>query len=168
MARHREALYYFAFRYLRNEAASRDVVQETFVRVYFKAAKYSPSSSVKTWIFAIALNQCRDHARRLKRHQGDVFLDALAPDETLKWEPADPGPQPSDTAARSDRFCLLQKAIDQLPHKLKSALILFSLEGRTQQDAAQILGTTPKTVELRVYHAKHKLRELLTDDLLDE
>ena len=44
--RHREPLFHFAFRYLREETAARDVVQETFVRVYFKAGKFTPKSSV--------------------------------------------------------------------------------------------------------------------------
>jgi DNA-directed RNA polymerase specialized sigma24 family protein len=51
--------------------------------------------------------------------------------------------------------------VDRLPHKLKAALILFSIEGCLQREAADILGTTPKTVETRVYHAKEKLRQLL-------
>ncbi len=162
IARHREPLYHFVFRYLRDETAAGDVVQEAFVRVYFKAATFEPRSTVKTWIYAIALNLCRDHGRRRARRRGDVSLDAPLPDDQPRPEPADSGPLPSDKALESERFAGLQRAIDRLPHKLKAALVLCALEGRSQQEAAAIVGTTPKTIELRIYHAKQKLREFLT------
>ena len=160
--RHREPLFYFVFRYLRDETAARDVVQETFVRVYFKAAKFVPKSTVKTWIHTIALNLCRDHARWRGRRGGQISLDApVLYEGASPLEVPDGAATPSMQAEQSDRFGLLQRAIDRLPHKLKSALVLFSLEGRSQQEAAEVLGTTPKTVELRVYHAKAKLRDAL-------
>ena len=60
-----------------------------------------------------------------------------------------------------EQFAALQGAISQLPHKLRSALVLFAIEGHSQKEIAEMLNTTPKTVELRVAHAKQKLRELL-------
>ncbi len=159
--RHREPLFRFVFRFLRDETAARDVVQETFVRIYFKAAGFQPRSTVKTWFYAIALNLCRDHARVLARRRGDVPLDAPATGPQPGFEIADSRPGPSEQAAQSDRFGRLQRAIDRLPHKLKSALILCSLEGVSHQEAAEIFGTTPKTIELRIYHAKEKMRAFL-------
>ncbi len=159
--RHREPLRRFVFRYLRNEAATEDVVQETFVRLYFKAGKFQPKSSVKTWVYAIALNLCRDQFRRLARHRGDVSMDAPARPDAPRTEVADRAPSPSTRAADSDRFAQLQSAIDALPDKLKEALILFSIEERSQHDVAEILGITPKAVETRVYHARTKLRAAL-------
>lgn len=156
--RHRESLFHFAFRFLRNEADARDVVQETFVRVYFKAGRFAPKSTVKTWIFAIALNLCRDQGRRLKRRSGDWSMDASPREGTPRFEVQDESPLPSARAAEADRFAQLERAIDQLPEKLREALILFSLEQRSQQEVAELLNITPKTVELRVYHAKSKLR----------
>lgn len=166
MSRHREPLFRFAYRVVRDETSARDVVQETFVRVYFNAPKFKPRATVKTWLYSIALNLSRDHVRRLGKRRGELPLDAEGT------------PTPRDKALvsdggthRFDEFAVLQRAIDELPPKLRDALILFSLERKTQREAADILGTTPKTVELRVYHAKQKLRDLLKsaghpDDLL--
>jgi RNA polymerase sigma factor (sigma-70 family) len=162
--RHREPLFRFAFRFLRDETAARDIVQETFVRIYFKAARFVPRSTAKTWFYAIALNLCRDQARFLKRRRGDVSLDAPVTEARPKLEPADSGPVPSEQAAEADRFGRLQHAMDRLPHKLKSALVLCSLEGMSHQEAAEILATTPKTIELRIYHAKEKMRVLLSGE----
>lgn len=161
--RHREPLARFVYRYLRDETLAREVAQETFVRVFFKAKKFEPRSTVKTWIYAIALNLCRDQHRKLAKRWREISLNAPSLGELPPLELEDTGPSPGEVAGQRDRFAALQRAIDQLPHKLKSALVLFSLEGRSQQEAAAILGTTPKTVETRVYHAKEKLRQLLGD-----
>ncbi len=164
--RHREPLHRFVFHNLRDEATAHDVVQETFVRVYFKAAKFRPKFAVKTWIYAIALNLCRDHGRWRGRHRGEVSIDAPARDDGARFEVADSAPAPSAKATESDRFVLLQRGIDQLPQKLKEVLILYSLEERSQQEVAELLGITLKTVETRVYHAKAKLRAVLEREML--
>jgi RNA polymerase sigma factor CnrH len=160
--RHREPLFRFAFRLVRDENAARDVVQETFVRVYFGARKFTPKASVKTWMYAIALNLSRDHVRRLTRRRTESTstpeLSAVTASEL-----ADPAPRADETATQRDEFSLLQRGIDELPHRLREALVLFSLEGKSQREAADILGITPKTVELRVYRAKQKLRQWLAD-----
>ena len=161
--RHREPLFHFVLRYLRNEILGCEVVQETFIRVYFKAKSFEPRSSVKTWIYAIALNLCRDQSRRSKKQQREISLNAPGIGNLPPMELEDSTPSPGEQAGQKDRFAALQRAIDQLPHTLKAALVLFSLQGYSQHEAADTLGTTPKTVETRVYHAKEKLRKLLTD-----
>ena len=151
------------FRYLRN-GGLRGRGAETFVRVYFKAGKFQPKSSVKTWI-AVALNLCRDQFRRLARHRGDVSMDAPVRSDASRVEVADRSPLPSARAAESDRFAQLQRAIDALPEKLREAIILFSLEQRSQHEVADILRITPKAVETRVYHAKARLRAALESEM---
>lgn len=165
--RHREPLFRFAYRFVRDETAARDVVQETFVRAYFGAAKFKPQAAVKTWLYAIALNLSRDHVRRVSRHRTGLLL---GPDGSAvsSEEIVDNLPTANESAARRDDFALLQTAIDQLPPRLREALVVFALEGKSQREAADILGTTPKTVELRVYHAKKKLRLWLGESGADD
>lgn len=159
--RHRGPLLGFVYRYLRDEAIARDVVQETFVRVFFKVKTFEPRASVKTWIYAIALNLARDQGRKLAKHRREISLDAPGTDDRPPLEIADTAASPDEEAGQRDRFTRLQRAIDRLPHKLKAALILFSIEGHSQREVAEILGTTAKSVETRVYHAKEKLHEML-------
>lgn len=165
--RHREPLFRFVYRYLRDEKAARDVVQETFVRGFFKAKSYEPRSSVKTWLYAIALNLCRDTGRKLSRRRREVSINAPCPDEQPPLEVADTAPLPDAQAGQQERLALLQQAIEKLPHKLRTALILFALEGKSQREVAEILDTTPKTVEQRVAHARQKLRQMLAGKLRD-
>ena len=159
--RHQAHVYAFVCRYLRDDTAGRDVAQETFVRVYFKAAQFVPRASVKTWIFAIALNLCRDRSRRLASSGTSISLDAAGGMERVPASLMDDAVLPSKQAADADQFSFLQAAIDQLPTHLREVVILCSLEERPQREVAELLGTSVKAVETRLYKAKAKLRAAL-------
>lgn len=161
MDRHREPLFRFVYRYTHDETIAREIVQETFVRAYFKAKSFKPQSLVKTWLYSIALNLCRDEGRRTSRRPSNVSIHATIGADHRPLEIADTGPGPDEQLATRDRFSALEQAIAQLPHKLRAAIVLYSIEGYSQREIAQMLETTPKTVELRVAHAKQKLRVLL-------
>lgn len=167
MRRYKQPLFYFVTRYTRDEDTSYDIVQETFFRVYNKAESFNPAYKFKTWLYQIALNLCRDYARK-KKLQFFVSLDTwmggdeedgslhdiLASDENIE-----------SLTEHRQTLKLMENQIDQLPHKLKTALILFALEGHSQEECARILGITPKTVETRVYRARKTLLQALSKKL---
>ncbi len=162
MQRHHDALFAFIYRYLGNESEARDAVQETFVRVYFKAGTFRPHCKVKTWIYSIALNQCRDLARKRGRMPVMIRLDQPVGESGATREVADFRAIPNAEASDADRFAQLREAIDRLPERSRAALVLCALEQRSHKEAAEILGIAPKTVENLVHRAKAKLREWLS------
>lgn len=162
MERHQTALFYFALRYCGNDLAAREVVQEAFVRAYFKASTFKPRSTVKTWLFTIALNLCRDAGRRRASAPKFVSVDEPAAEGKPPLEVEDGRRTADESAEHAEALKNLRYAIDQLPEKLKVPLILCALEQRSQKEAAEILETTPKTIELRIYRAKKKLRGIMT------
>jgi len=159
MERHQAPLFYFALRYSGNELDAREVVQETFVRAYFKAGSFQPRSKVKTWLFTIALNLCRDAGRRRSRAPNFASLDQPTTEDRPPLEAVDDGITADERAARMEELDHLRQAIDKLPDKLKAPLVLCVLEQRSHKEAADLLSTTTKTVELRIYRAKKKLRK---------
>jgi RNA polymerase sigma-70 factor (ECF subfamily) len=161
MERHQAPLFYFVLRYAGSELAAREVVQETFVRAYFKAGSFRPRSTVKTWLFTIALNLCRDAGRRHSRSPVHVSISRPASDREPAFEIADGKITADEQAARAEELSHLREASNQLPDKLKVPLILCVLEQRSQKEAAELLSTTPKTIELRIYRARKRLREML-------
>ncbi len=163
MHRYKQPLFHFVTRYTRDEDTSYDIVQETFFRVYNKAESFNPAYKFKTWLYQISLNLCRDYARK-KKLQSFVSLDTwgnnddegslhdiLASDENIE-----------SLTEHRQTLKLLESQIDKLPHKLKTALILFALEDHSQEECARILGITPKTVEMRVYRARKILLQVLS------
>jgi RNA polymerase sigma factor CnrH len=166
MERHREPLFRFIFRYVLNEEDAGDLLQETFVRVYFKRDQFRPQAKFSTWLYRIALNLCRDHARsksgRQKRLTNSLSNVAGTEAEKETDFPA-PGRSPSQEAEQNEALLVLEKQIQALPHDLKITFILTTLEDRPHQEVAELLGITPKAVETRLYRARKllagKLRE---------
>ena len=137
-AEHAAPLTRYASRLLGDPDRARDVVQETFVRAYFGAAKFRPRATVKTWLYAIALNLSRDFMRRRMRRREAFSLDANA-GMAAEAEVVDGSPPVNDAAGKHDEFALLQQGIDQLPQHLREALIAFSLEGKSQRSETKAL-----------------------------
>lgn len=154
MARYKHRLFAFVRRYVGDKDVAYDLVQETFTKLYFSANTYKPEYKFSTWLFQIALNLCRDQGRKKKLIQF-FSID----DEDSGFDFADAAPDPEVIAQSNQAVCHIHKSIESLPHKLKSALILFALEDRTQDECAELLGVTAKTIETRVYRARKLLEE---------
>jgi RNA polymerase sigma-70 factor (ECF subfamily) len=71
--------------------------------------------------------------------------------------------QPDAETEIADRQALeeVSRAIEHLPIRLREALVLVTIDGRSQREAAELLGVTEKTIETRVYRARQRLREKL-------
>lgn len=167
MDKYREPLFRFIYRYVGNDEDAADILQETFVRVYFKIKQFKPKARFVTWLYRIATNLCRDHARKSRRK---VPIQELAIDEARKDERAieklsgdgwsdHSKYQTEEKYQTKEEMDLLDSAIEKLPHDLKTALIFVSLEGKSYGEVAAYLKTTEKAVETRIYRAK-KILEL--------
>ena len=152
---HERALFGLAYRLTGCAADAEEVVQETFVRAYFKIARFEPRARFGTWLHQIALNLARDHSR--SKHVRRELLHA--PLEEGGQFTASGLDDPRRRAERLDRLQTVQAAIDSLPEDLKGALILTALEGMSHEEAAVIMETTPKGIEGRIYRARNLLKE---------
>lgn len=159
LRRHKPALYGFVRRYVGDGDAAVDVVQETFVAAWRSLDRFDARRPLAVWLRAIALNKCRDRARRLAVRRlilGDK--DDQSPEAQAQ---PDPAPYGETQLIPVQRRALIQKAINQLPAKLKEPLLLTYFDDLSQQEAADLLGVTVKTIETRVYRARQRLEALL-------
>lgn len=166
MHRHREPLFRFIYRYVLNEEEARDLLQETFIRAYFKRDQFRPSAKFATWLYHIALNLCRDHARSHARRQERLTQSLVLRSDEGEERERDitaAGGNPAETAQTNEAMHILERAIQSLPHDLKAALILVALENRPQKECADLLGITVKAVETRVYRARKLLESRLSN-----
>ncbi len=159
MQRYKERVYRLSWRYVGNEDAALDVTQETFTKLYFNIEKYDPAYKFSTWVFQIAVNLCRDHLRKNKNHARNVSYDALSESGSGDWQQSEENIEASFQSKQ--QLALLRQEIELLPDTLKEAFILFALEERTQNECAEILDVSAKTVETRVYRARKILSEKL-------
>ena len=162
MIRWQNPLVGFIFRYTGSHEDALDLAQETFVRVFESRGRYEPRSKFRTWLFTIATNLCRNHARWRERHP-TVTLHDTGEEKDAALENALPAPDgtPSDSAQREDLAGAVRAAIQALPHDLKAVVLLFEYEEQGYEEIAAALGCSPKAVETRLYRARQFLREKL-------
>ena len=81
---------------------------------------------------------------------------------TQEWKRTlDDGPDPQEIAMQRQELRMLLEQIERLPIRLREALILVSIDGRSQAEAAELLGVSEKAIETRIYRARQKLRDRL-------
>lgn len=127
-----------------------DLVQATFLEVYRSSARFNRRSSVKTWMFGIAINVVRHHRRSEGRRSSTLERFASVADG--------PGVARPDTLAeRARQLEQLGRALDALDEPLRVAYVLCVIEEVTARDAAVALGTTEGTIWRRVHEARGQL-----------
>lgn len=159
MRRHKDALYRFARRYAGSPDAAFDIVQEAFVATWRALASYDARRPFDVWLRAIALNKCRDYARR--RSVRRLILGQADPNGVEARRQADPAPGAEEDLLAWQRRLALDRAVASLPARLKEPLLLIYFEDMSQQEAAQMLGLSVKGVETRLYRARRRLAEIL-------
>ena len=162
MHRYQRPLVGFLMRLTGNLDAAQDLAEETFVRVWQSAPRYRPSAKFTTWLFTIASRLATDHARR-GRVRSSVSLDAPAADDgrALAETLADADPSADQQLAGAQDAALVRAAVQELPLEQRTVLALCEFENLSYAEAAQAMGCTEKSVELRIYRAKQTLREKL-------
>lgn len=143
-------------RMLGSRSEAEDAVQNALASAWLARGRFDPARPVLPILTTIVLNKCRD---RLRRRKAARFLGFGA---RLELElAADSAPSPESEAA--DRQALNQTIaeIERLPVRLREALVLVSMDGRSHAEVAELLGTTEKAVEALVYRARRRLRKKL-------
>lgn len=142
--RHHERIYACLVRRCGDRQAAADLYQETWLRVYRSRHTWSPDRPFRPWLFGIAINAARDHARKVRRLP-------------LHAEPVDLASPPP----RPDARLHLEDAIAELPDTLRDAFLLGVVEGFDHNEVAETLGITPANARARMSRARAWLRDRL-------
>ncbi|MGC1894957.1 MAG: RNA polymerase sigma factor [Pseudolabrys sp.] len=148
--RHLPAMVGLARRILGNAGEAEDVAQEAFIRVWTYAPRWQPLAQFRTWLTRVVVNLCLDRKRRARW----VDLDAAG-------EVVDPAPRADEKAESNEREQMLTAAIDKLPARQRSAIMLTYVEGMSNAQVAEVLGTSVSAVETLLIRGKQNLRRTL-------
>ena len=159
MQRHAERLFHYLVRSLQNEDDAADLAQQVFVKVYQSRARFNLHQRFSTWLYAIASNLVRDRYRWRSRHP-QVSLDAECEVTGRSLGDSLPGsdPAPNDSIQAQERADAVRQGVAALPEELREPLILAEYEERSHAEICEILGCSPKAVEMRIYRARQQLR----------
>jgi RNA polymerase sigma-70 factor, ECF subfamily len=136
---------------LRNTADAEDVAQEALLRAYRRFDRLRDRNRFRAWLVRITFRLALDRVRSAKRRDQR---------ETL-WAQPQPLPTTEDLAASSEFQARLERAIEELPAKLRLTLLLAAMEGHTVEEVAAILGLPAGTVKSRLFFARTQLAEKL-------
>jgi len=162
MERHAPAVFQFLCRMLGDEAEAEDLAQDTFTRVFQYRARFRPDAKFSTWLYTIAGNLARNHYRWRSRHP-TVSLENPTGSAQPGWAESIPAQAaaPDQTVLRLERAAAVRAAVERLPADLREAIVLCEWQDLALAEAAAILNTTAKAVELRLYRGRKLLREAL-------
>jgi RNA polymerase sigma-70 factor (ECF subfamily) len=161
MERHAGHLFQFLFRMIGDEEEANDLAQETFVRVYRHRQNYN-GGKFTTWLYTIAGNLARGEFRRRSRHP-NVSLEQESENSGGKLSDTLParGSSPSESLQAGERARAVREAVDGLPAELKEAIVLCEWQELSAAEAAEVLNTTSRGIESKLYRARKLLREAL-------
>jgi RNA polymerase sigma-70 factor (ECF subfamily) len=153
---HAGRLFSVACRMLGNPADAEDLLQEIFLTAHRKLDSFRGESSLGTWLYRLATNQCLDYLRSRAARNGQV---------TAALE-ADPGLADESSRALADRTVThmdLERAVARLPEGCRMAFVLHDIEGLEHREVAEKLGIAEGTSKSQVHKARLRLRALLTE-----
>lgn len=147
-----------ALRYVGNVAEAEDITQEAFIRLWRLAPDWEGQqgrgAQLTTWLYRVVVNLSIDHLRRNKRL---VYKE--------QPEQEDTAPDASGILEQKRQSRRIQQAVQELPDRQKTALILTFYEGLDDKQAADVMGIGVKALESLLVRARRQLRETLKQEI---
>ena len=152
---HSARLYSLLLRMVGGAEDAEDLLQDVFLQAHRKLDSFRGDSSLGTWLYRLAVNQCLDYLRG--RQSKMTRVTESFEDEAVQ-EPASPAPVVPAAISRVD----LERAIARLPEGCRLAFVLHDVEGFAHHEVASLLGISEGTSKSQVHKARLKLRLMLS------
>lgn len=149
---HAQGVMNVIYRMCGNAQIAEDAAQETFIRAWAHLGSFRVDSSLRNWLYRIALNAATDMLRREKH---------ILPNDMDDFSFADPQPGPEGVYLQEERTALVQAAIQSLPDASRAVLVLKEYEGLSYREIADALDIPIGTVMSRLNYARKTLKEKL-------
>lgn len=160
---HSPGIYRLALRLMRDPADAEDVVQETFLSAFRGIERFDGRSGLSTWLYRIAFNAAMMRLRRRKPEfvpvdaAEDAEGDLPIPEAMVDWCLL-----PEQELVRAEAREEMERAIGELPPKLRAVFVMRELEELSTEETAQALGLSEQAVKTRLHRARLLLRERLS------
>jgi RNA polymerase sigma-70 factor (ECF subfamily) len=146
-----------------------DGSQEVFLKAFRGIRKFRQGSSLKTWLYRIAIREALNHKRWFKRHlQKNVSIDAEPEDGHAAIEIEDLGATPFEQLASREIQIAVHHALQEVPEVFRTAVILRDLEGLSYDEVAEVLECSVGTVKSRILRGRRALRQILEPFLREQ
>jgi RNA polymerase sigma-70 factor (ECF subfamily) len=152
---YRQQAFSMAFRILCDQEEARDVVQDSFIKIWQKIETFDMKEKFSTWLYKIVANSAIDRMRQIKRHNLVSLEKAIGTIDRINLDVTQTEVDNKETAR------LIVWISDGLPEKQKMVFILRDLQGVDSLEVQQILNLSETSVKSNLYHARRAIREKL-------
>lgn len=164
IGRFEQPIYGLVYRLVGNQSDACDVVQDVFLKVFRGVHSFREQSSLRTWIYRIAVNEAHNRRRWWARHsRHEISIDRPRPDDETQMEVAqDPGRSPYEQALDSETRVLIERGLTKLNPVFRTAVVLRDVQNLSYEEIAEILQVSLGTVKSRILRGREALRRELT------
>jgi RNA polymerase sigma-70 factor (ECF subfamily) len=169
IARYHQPIFSLLARAIQDRDAAADLTQEVFVKVFRGVGSFHGESSLRTWIYRIALREASNQRRWWMRHkQQEIPIDQeMGESESgrpvlLKEQLVDTAESPYDLVLHEENKARVEAALSKVPEPFRSTLILRDIEGFVYEEVAELQGVNLGTVKSRLVRGRAALKAILT------
>lgn len=152
-------------RFVNDAAEAEDVAQEAFLKAYRALPAFRGESAFYTWLYRIAINTAKNALVSNRRRPVDFDLDLQDPDQYERQAKLKDSDTPEGVLLTDEIRLVVEKALEQLPEDLRTAIVLRELEGLSYEEIAEAMDCPVGTVRSRIFRAREaidkKLKPLL-------
>ncbi|PLR86821.1 RNA polymerase factor sigma C [Bacillus canaveralius] len=141
-----------AYSYVRDKSAAEDIAQNTFIKCYKYASAFRGDSTIKTWLYRIAINCCKDYLR-------SSYFKRILPTNIIQNFIQEPSPSTESVYFESDKSNALIQCVFGLPPKYREVIMLHYFENLKIKEIEQILDLKGNTIKTRLRKARTMLKE---------
>jgi RNA polymerase sigma-70 factor (ECF subfamily) len=159
-----QPIYSIAYRLLGNQTEACDVVQEVFLKVFRGVNSFREQSSLRTWLYRIAVNEAQNRRRWFMRHSRcEVSIENRGAEERNLLELApDTGRSPYEQVLDGENRALVERALTRINPVFRSAVVLRDIQNLSYEEIADVLQVSLGTVKSRILRGREALRHELT------
>jgi RNA polymerase sigma-70 factor (ECF subfamily) len=160
LLRFQQPVYNLALRLLNDPSDASDVVQEVFLKVFRNVGHFRGQSSLKTWIFRIAINEAHNQRRWFFRHRHrEVGIEDEQDDSRSRADTlADSAQSPFDYTLDQERQAMIEEALTRINPTFRSAVVLRDITDLSYEEIAEVLQVSLGTVKSRILRGREALR----------
>jgi RNA polymerase sigma-70 factor, ECF subfamily len=165
-----QPVYNLAYRLLSDPGDACDVTQEVFLKIFRNVGQFRAQSSLRTWVYRIAVNESHNRRRWLFRHRhNEVGLEEEVEDSEPRERPLRDGARsPFDHAFDREKHALIEEALARINPSFREVVVLRDLEDLSYEEIAEILQISIGTVKSRILRGREALRTELSAQLSPE
>ncbi|HXN21661.1 MAG TPA: sigma-70 family RNA polymerase sigma factor [Candidatus Dormibacteraeota bacterium] len=168
VSHHHAPVYNLILGMLGNVSDAADATQEVFLKAFRGIRSFRSGSSLKTWLYRIAVREALNQRRWFWRHhRQQTSIDAETLEGSKPFELEDLAASPFEQLETHEVQIAVRGALEKVPEVFRSAVILRDLEGLSYEEVAEVLDVSVGTVKSRILRGRRVLREVL-EPLLGE